>query len=86
MMNDDLKKQLKFLGLQHLSENWDTICAQATKQKLSYHRLSHSRHQPGLPRMFHQFQQTPGTAIALPRRSYRITNYPEISKVSHFAH
>lgn len=39
MMNDDLKKQLKFLGLQHLSENWDTICAQAAKQKLSYHRF-----------------------------------------------
>jgi len=36
-MNEELKKQAKELGLKYLTQNWDDICAQAMKQKPSYH-------------------------------------------------
>jgi DNA replication protein DnaC len=36
-MNEDLKKQVQALGLRHLAQNWDAICAAALKQKPSYH-------------------------------------------------
>jgi len=36
-MNEDLKKQAQALGLKHLAQNWDQLCADALKQKLSYH-------------------------------------------------
>jgi DNA replication protein DnaC len=38
-MNEELKKQVQSLGLKHLAQNWDELCATATKQKLSYHRF-----------------------------------------------
>jgi len=38
-MNEDLKKQVQALGLKHLAQNWDEICASALKQKPSYHRF-----------------------------------------------
>jgi len=36
-MNEELKKQAQALGLKHLAQNWDQLCASALKQKLSYH-------------------------------------------------
>src|SRR5208282_5265098 len=36
-MNEELKKQVQALGLKHLAQNWDEICAAAVKQKPSYH-------------------------------------------------
>jgi DNA replication protein DnaC len=38
-MNDQLQKQLHFLGLKALEENWDTIFTQAKKSKPSYHNF-----------------------------------------------
>lgn len=38
-MNEALKKQLHVLGLKHLAQNWDELCATAMKQKPSYHRF-----------------------------------------------
>jgi DNA replication protein DnaC len=35
-MNEALKKQVQALGLKHLAQNWDEICAAAMKQKPSY--------------------------------------------------
>ncbi len=35
-MNEELKKQAQALGLKHLAQNWDQLCASALKQKLSY--------------------------------------------------
>ncbi len=35
-MNEELKKQAQSLGLKHLAQNWDEICAAALKQKPSY--------------------------------------------------
>jgi len=36
-MNEELKKQAQALGLKHLAQNWDHLCASAMKEKLSYH-------------------------------------------------
>jgi DNA replication protein DnaC len=36
-MNEGLKKQVQALGLKHLAQNWDEICAAALKEKPSYH-------------------------------------------------
>lgn len=36
-MNEELKKQAQALGLKHLAQNWDQLCAAALKQKISYH-------------------------------------------------
>jgi DNA replication protein DnaC len=36
-MNEDLKRQVQTLGLKHLAQNWDELCAAAMKQKPSYH-------------------------------------------------
>jgi len=36
-MNEELKTQVQALGLKHLAQNWDALCAAALKQKLSYH-------------------------------------------------
>jgi DNA replication protein DnaC len=38
-VNEDLKKQIQVLGLKHLAQNWDELCATALKQKPSYHRF-----------------------------------------------
>lgn len=35
-MNEELKKQVQALGLKHLAQNWDELCAAAMKQKPSY--------------------------------------------------
>ena len=34
-MNEELKKQAQALGLKHLAQNWDQLCASALKQNLS---------------------------------------------------
>lgn len=36
-MNEELKRQAQTLGLKHLAQNCDQLCAAALKQKLSYH-------------------------------------------------
>lgn len=36
-MHEELKKQAQALGLKHLAQNWDELCAAAMKQKPSYH-------------------------------------------------
>jgi len=38
-MTDDIQKQLKLLGLRHLSGNWETTLAKAKRKKPSYFRF-----------------------------------------------
>jgi len=38
-MNETLEKQLRFLRLNSLSKDWDTILEEAKKKQLSYHRF-----------------------------------------------
>jgi DNA replication protein DnaC len=38
-MDNALKKQLQYLGLAHLAENWETIQKHASQSKPSYHRF-----------------------------------------------
>ena len=39
MMDNTLKKQLQYLGLYTLAENWDAIMKEAGQTRLSYHRF-----------------------------------------------
>lgn len=38
-MDDEIKKQLRYLDLSDLVEHWDEILAEANKKKISYHRF-----------------------------------------------
>lgn len=38
-MDDEIKKQLNYLGLKNILEHWDESLAQANKRKISYHRF-----------------------------------------------
>ncbi len=39
MKDETIKKQLQFLGLKHLSEEWDIIFKTAKKKQPSYHKF-----------------------------------------------
>ena len=38
-MDSALKKQLQYLGLSHLAENWEAIHKEATQTSPAYHRF-----------------------------------------------
>ena len=39
MMDELMNKQLRYLGLHDLAQNWDAIMKQAAKSRPSYHRF-----------------------------------------------